>query len=102
MNNLVFNTLSSQLYATIANPTLTVTGTVVATGPLKSRNALTVNGTVDIATGPLTITKSVTVNGNVEVSTGSIEITNTELTVTGTVEVSTGSIEITILTVTAR
>jgi hypothetical protein len=78
MNNLVFNTVSSQLRTLITNPTLTVGGEVEITNTL-----LNIAGEVEITNTTLTVSGEVTLTG-----TASVEITNTSLTVAGQVEIT--------------
>lgn len=122
MNNLVFNTVSSQLRTLITNPTLTVTGDILITnatltvaGDVQITNpTLTVAGDVEITNTTLTVAGDVeitnttlTVQGEVTLTgTASVEITNTTLTVAGDVEITnatltvTGEVEITNTTLT--
>ena len=106
MNNLVFNTVASELKSLIyaqgpgnaVNPLLLdASGNLsvsVASGTVTISNAsLTVNGTVTVSqiTAPVTIgNASLTVNGTVTVSqiTAPVTIGNASLTVNGTVTVS--------------
>jgi hypothetical protein len=91
MNNLVFNTVSSQLRTLITNPTLTVSGdleitntTLTVEGSVEITNtALTVEGSVEITNTVLNVEGEVTLTG-----TASVEVTNTALTVEGSVEIT--------------
>lgn len=95
-NLLVAGTISVGNSITIANSTLTVTGTVTVsqiTNAITIGNtSLTVNGTVTVSeiTNPITIgNSSLTVNGTVTVGeiTNPITIGNTSLTVNGTITI---------------
>ena len=109
MNNLVFNTVASELLVTVANASFTVGGTVTVsqiTAPVTIGNAsLTVNGSVSVdgtvtvsqITDPVTIgNASLTVNGSVSVDgtvtvsqiTDPVTIGNASLTVNGSVTVA--------------
>jgi cytoskeletal protein CcmA (bactofilin family) len=93
MNNLVFNTVASELLtlSTISNASLTIAGSVTISSSITIANdSLTVAGTVTVSqiTDPVTIgNASLTVAGNVTIS-NSITIANDSLTVAGTVTVS--------------
>lgn len=91
MNNLVFNTVSSQLRTLITNATLTVGGeveitntTLAVTGEVEITNTeLTVAGEVEITNTSLTVNGEVSLTG-----TASVEITNTAVTVAGGVSIT--------------
>jgi hypothetical protein len=97
MNNLVFNTVASQLRTLITNPTLTVAGNVEVTnatltvsGGVEITNAtLTVSGGVEITNTTLTVEGEVTLTG-----TASVEVTNTALTVSGDVEITNATLTV--------
>jgi len=99
MNNLVFNTVSSQLRTLITNSSLTVAGNVEI-----ANTTLTVNGEVSL-TGTASVEVSnttLTVNGEVSLTgTASVEIANTTLTVNGEVSLTgTASVEVSNTTLT--
>ena len=83
MNNLVFNTVSSQLRTLITNPTLTVAGDMQITNA-----TLTVAGDVQITNPTLTVAGGVEITNTTLTVTGDVEITNTTLTVTGGVNIA--------------
>jgi hypothetical protein len=100
MNNLVFNTVASRLYTTVANATLTVNGEVEITN-----TPLNVTGEVDITNTTLNVTGEVEINTTVvDVLvtnttlnvTGEVEITNTTLNVTGEVEITNTLLDISV------
>ena len=101
MNNLVFNTVSSQLHTLVDNAAITVNGLMEITNTL-----LTVTGDVAITNTTLTVTGDVGITNTTLTVTGDVEITNTTLTVTGDVEITnttltvTGDVEITNTTLT--
>ena len=104
MNNLVFNTVSSQLRTLITNPTLTVAGdmqitnaTLTVAGDVQITNpTLTVAGGVEITNTTLTVVGDVEITNPTLTVAGDVEITNTALTVQGEVALTgTASVEIT-------
>jgi len=92
MNNLVFNTVSSQLHTLVDNVSLTVAGGIEVTN-----TSLTVAGSVEVTNTSLTVAGSVEVTntsltvavGNTSLTVaGSVEVTNTSLTVAGDMTVA--------------
>jgi hypothetical protein len=86
MNNLVFNTVASQLYTTVTNATLTVTGDVTLSGTASvtiTNSTVTVGGTILVTNPTLTVAGDVTLSG-----TASVTITNSTLTVGGGVNIT--------------
>ena len=103
MNNLVFNTVSSQLRTLITNPTLTVAGdmqitnaTLTVAGDVQITNpTLTVAGGVEITNTTLTVVGDVEITNPTLTVAGDVEITNTTLTVTGDVEITNTTLTVT-------
>jgi hypothetical protein len=112
MNNLVFNTLASQLYTTITNATLTVSGDVTIAGTASvtiTNSSITVGGAVLVTNPTMTVAGDVTIAGTASVTItnatvtvgGSILVTNPTMTVAGDVTIAgTASVTITNATVT--